>query len=850
VLPLRTLVYFYRRRLRVHWMQELLAAVGIATGVALVFGVQVANTSITGSAKQIVHAIAGDATLQLSARDTTGFDADLLRDVRAVDGVSAAAGILEQRVTVEYDGRTAMVDLIGVDQRMASLGGMAARNFQLGGLAYRRGILLPLTVGDQLRLPPAAAGGPLPEVRLGVRGAARTTTVSAVLGSETVGGLAQAMVAVGSLRYVQELSGLTGRVSRVLVVAEPGQEAAVRAGLERVADDRLNVTPVSNEIRLLEQATGPIDQSTGLFAAIAAFVGLLFVFNAMLLTVPERRRFIADLRIIGYRSRQIVQIIVFQAVTLGAVASLVGVGVGYLLSRTAAQHPPGYLALAFPLGLQPVVEPLTVAIALAGGIVVACIGAAQPLFDLRSSRAVDAVFSEHGEPGHSISGRMRRTMAAVAVAVLALTTALALAWPALTMVGVAGLALAVVLVVPAAFAAALRVTDWVARRAGWNMLLLAARALRATTVRSLALAATGAVAVFGTIAIEGAHQNLLSGLYQDYAEYVGTADVWIATPDDDLALQPFSARELARRVDAVPGVSAVRPYHGGLLDLGGRRVWLIARPPEDAMQVPRSQILDGDPALTERRLRAGGWVVVSEQVADQQGAAVGERLTLQTPTGTARFRIAATTTNLGWGAGAVVLNRADYRAHWPLETPTALEVDVESGHDAAQVARAVEEAMGPEVTVRAQTTGARAAHANALARDGLARLSQIAALLLVAAALALAAAMGAGVWQRRATFAQLRIEGFRSAKLWRALLLESAIVLAVGCMLGAVTGVFGQFLLDRWLQLSTGYPAPFTFTLGQTALSSVFVALAALIVMLVPGYLVSRTPARLGLDGV
>jgi len=850
MLPLRTLLHFYRRRLRVHWMQELLAAVGIATGVALAFGVQVANTSITGSARQIVEGITGEATLQLSARDTIGVEAaPTLAAVRELDGVRDAAALLEQRVTIGDGGERAMVDLIGVDRDLPDLGGVAARNFQLGGLVFQRGVVLPQATGDLLTLPAPRTGEDLPQVTLGVRGRSHRTTVSAVLGSETIGGLSGALLAVASLPYAQELTGLEGRVTRVLVVPEPGREAAVAAGLREIAGDRMTVGPVSAEIDLLEQATGPLDQSTGLFAAIAAFVGLLFVFNAMLLTVPERRRLIADLRIIGYRPRQIVQLVGFQAVALGTVASGAGVVVGYLLSRTSAQHPPGYLALAFPLGIQPVVEPATVAMAMLGGVAIACLAAAQPLLDLRSSRPVDAVFTEQGEPGHAIGGRTRGALAVAALLLAVGGTLLVLLAPSLTMPAVAALALAVVLVVPGAFALALAAVDRFARRTGLNMLLLAARALRATTIRSLALAATGAVAVFGTVAIEGAHRNLLDGLYEDYAEYVGTADVWVATPDDDLALQPFDLRDLPQRVAAVDGVAAVRAYRGGLLDLGDRRVWLVGRPPADAMPVPRSQILDGDPDVATERLRARGWVAVSRQIAEAQGAGVGDVLELPTPTGPARFRVAATTTNLGWGAGAVVLNGEDHRAHWPRESPTALEVDVAAGADPDEVAEAIERALGPASSLQVQTTAARAEHANALARDGLRRLSQIATLLLVAAALALAAAMGAGIWQRRATFAQLRIEGFRSRKLWRALLLESAIVLAVGCTVGAVAGVYGQFLLDRWLLLSTGYPAPFAFAFWPTAATCLFVAAAALAVTLVPGWLVSRTPARLGLRG-
>ena len=93
-------------------------------------------------------------------------------------------------------------------------------------------------------------------------------------------------------------------------------------------------------------------------------------------------------------------------------------------------------------------------------------------------------------------------------------------------------------------------------------------------------------------------------------------------------------------------------------------------------------------------------------------------------------------------------------------------------------------------------------HANqqrALSRQGLERLTQIATLILIAAVLAMAAAMGNMVWQRRPRLAKLKLEGFPRGELWRTILLESFLLLGVGCPSGAVFGLYGQQLLDRAL---------------------------------------------------
>jgi len=69
-------------------------------------------------------------------------------------------------------------------------------------------------------------------------------------------------------------------------------------------------------------------------------------------------------------------------------------------------------------------------------------------------------------------------------------------------------------------------------------------------------------------------------------------------------------------------------------------------------------------------------------------------------------------------------------------------------------------------------------------RQGLSRLTQITAVVLIAAILAMAAAMGALIWQRRPRLASIKVDGFDRGELWRALLLETVLLLGVGCSIG------------------------------------------------------------------
>lgn len=840
-MTLRALAEHYGARVRAHPVQELLAGVGVAIGVALVFAVLVANTSIGTNARTLVEGIAGSAQLELSARSSDGFGFAVAERVRRLPGVAVASPVLDQRAAVIGPSGRRSVNLVGIEKSITALGGAATRQLDPAILGVlRRGVLLPSAVASAVRIP---ASGPGPRrVRLALRGSVHDLPVAAVLGESVVGPVADAALAIMPLDRAQALARLPGRVTRVLVVPEHGRVAEVRRGLERLARGQIDVAPVEREVQLLSQAAAPSHQATGLFAAIAAVSGALLVFNAMLLTAPERRRSVAVLRVAaGYTRRDVIALLLFETAVLGTLASLVGLALGTLLARTTFAGAPSFLSFGFAVS-GAVSIPLALAVAVGlGGVLVTCLAAAPPLLDLRHDQAVDVVHREAGEAGQRLP-RSVRTAMAVAAAWLLLTTVVA-TWrlPSATIAGIAVLAVATALVVPAACVAATRLAQRIADRMSWHALGLAGDGLQVRTVHASALAAMGAVAVCGCVAIEGAHRDVLRGLDRNFAEFLAGADVWVtvAGPENSLTTEAFLPREVARRVRSVTGVAGVRPYYGGLLDVRDHRVWVIGR-----SRIPPSQRLHGDRATAQRRLRSGAWVAVSNVLAAEQGAGVGDRLVLPTPAGSRSYRIAAITTNIGWGPGAIIMPASEYRRAWLSPDPSALRIDLAPGADPVAARCRINAALGSATSLRAQTSPERLSQFKAFARDGLERLSQIATMLVVAAGLSLAAGTSAGIWQRRRSLAVLHLSGHPLTELWRVLLLEAGIVLGTGCFAGAVAGAIGHYLLTRWLGLTTGYPAPFETDVAQSFVVIGSVLAIALVLVAIASFAAARVAAK------
>jgi putative ABC transport system permease protein len=842
------LVQLYRRRLRVHAAQELFAAVGVAIAVALVFAATVAESSIAGSSAQVVRTVAGPASLQLRSRGDLGFDGHAIDYVEHLPGVEQAAPILEQTATVRAPGgRLTSIDLAGTDASLGVLDGLgetlplAALTPGTIGLTRATASALGLTGRD------ASAGHVT--VVLEMRGRATKLRVSAILGQEAVGALSHALVAVMPLERMQQLSGLSGRITRIFVQTRPGARETVRSQLRAIDGGRLVVAAADQDVALLREALAPSRLASGLFAAIGALLGLLLAFNAMLLTVPDRRQEIADLRLAGTRRVTIVQMVLFQALCLGICASLVGLLAGYVLSTEVFHQSSAYLAQAFTLASNTVVGLRPLLLAFLGGVLTTCLASAVVLLDLRRGRARDAVYQQEGVAGDALGRTAGRRLFAASAALLATATALYALLPSATIAASAMLALGTVLAVPLALRGALALMGLVSDHYDRLITLpVVLPSLRNTTVRSLALAATGAVALFGSVSLGGSRENLQRGIRAFAHNYVAAADVWITNPGDNQAVNTFAPGRDAARVARVAAVAGVQSFQGSFLQLGSRRVWIIARPPGASRQVLSSEILHGDTNTAVAHLGEDGWIAVSKQVADEHHARVGSLLTLPTPSGDVRFRIAATTTNLAWPPGVIFIDSSDYARAWGTSAPTALAVNLRPGANVDLARGAIASALGRDSGLEVATAAERESHIDALTSEGLGQLQEIAMLLGIAAIAAMTSALGSSLWQRREWLAALRLSGARPRRLRRILLLEAGAMLGAGCLTGAITGIYGEIVIDGFLQQVTGFPLAHIVFDPRPLEILVVVPTIAVAIMVIPGWLASHVSPGLALE--
>jgi putative ABC transport system permease protein len=836
---LSTIFYLYRVRLRARLVQELLAVAGIAVGVALLFASQVANTSLAGSVSNLTNGLIGKSRLQMTARDPHGFGERLLADVQRLPGVQVAAPVLERSVNLVGPNGAATVDLIGVDARFIQLKGRLLAGISAAQLSRQYGLALPAPTAGRIGVKSLQAV----TLRIGARSV--RTIVAVTLEINDIGVGIDSPIAIVPLAEAQRLTGMAGKVTRILVEPKQGHDREVQAGMTRIAAGTLNVRPANFDASVFRQAEGPTVQSTEMFSAISALVGFLFAFNAMLLTVPQRRNLITDLRLDGYTPLEIMEVMLFDVVALGIVGVIAGLGLGDLLSRSLLQAEPGYLSLAFPVGSIHIISWQSVVIAATGGLLAAVVGVMVPLRD--------EIFG-YRPPGSRPAGTRRLPGSIWAlvggITCTVLTTIILLRGMATVTVAVLAfscLTLALLLILPVAFSGAVVLIDRLQRPVMGVSHRIAVIELMSNTTRarSLAIAATGAMAVFGSVAIEGAQNNLRTGLNRAAADLSLGTDLWVSPSGGATTLATTPFQDLySRALERLPDVSRVALYRGGFLDLGDRRILVVGPPKTNPRLLPTSQVIKGDPELAAVRLREGGWVTMSQTLASERSLEVGDSFTLSAPRPT-RFRVAAITTNLGWSPGAIVMSADDYARAWNSPDLSAYQITLKSGVPVELGLREVRSTVGSNTALVVQSAAQHEQNDIAAQRQGLARLTQIAALVLVAAALAMAAAMGAMLWQRRARLAGMKVDGFAQGELWRALLWESGLLLGTGCSIGAVFGLYGQLVLSHALVSVTGFPVVFSIGIPVAIVSLAIVTAIALAVIALPGYLAAQVKPAL-----
>ncbi len=393
----------------------------------------------------------------------------------------------------------------------------------------------------------------------------QTFTVSGVVTFGSDDSLAGATIAAFHLPTAQRLFNSVGHYDTINVLTDPGaNKVTVQREIANVLPKDVEVVSgqtVANELsQTIHNELSFLSTALLIFAFISLLVGSFTIFNTFSITVGQRTRELALLRVVGASRRQVFRSVLTEAALTGLIASLIGLGLG-VAAAVGLKALLGAFGLTLP-SAPLVFEARTPIVALAVGIGVTTLSAIVPARRAVRIPPVAALVAHEADESAPLR-RRRLIIGAVCMTFGILLLVLGLINAKIASVGLGALAvfIATVVLVPAVAAALAgaigrplaRVLGTPGRLGRRNAARNPRRTAQTAGALMIGLALVSTIAVLGASLSASAKSEVESALAADYI--IGGSD----------SISPAVATTVA----GLPAAAATTAVYSGQFDVRG-----------------------------------------------------------------------------------------------------------------------------------------------------------------------------------------------------------------------------------------------------------------------------------------
>jgi len=323
-----TLPHFKRHRLRT-WLTLL----GIVLGVAVITSISIVNRTLTVSFQRTIDLIAGKAVLQVVNAESGVKETfyPLIRDTAgvkeaapAVEGFLPIVGFKGERLFVY--GVDLLTDFFIRDYEFAG----ASFNFDsaLNFIAQPDSVALTESLSRRLGLPLGS------RVTLSTSRGTEDYIVRGLLKEEGTAKVFGGSFALMDLPVAQRAFGKEGKLDIVDLTVEEGEEIeAVRERIKAVLNGAALVERPRERGKQIESLLTSFRVGLVFVSLVALFVGFFLIYNTIAISVVQRKREIGTLRCLGLLRRDLLRLLMVEALLIALPGSLAGVLMGLLLAN-------------------------------------------------------------------------------------------------------------------------------------------------------------------------------------------------------------------------------------------------------------------------------------------------------------------------------------------------------------------------------------------------------------------------------------------------------------------------------------------------------------------------------------
>jgi putative ABC transport system permease protein len=795
----RTLSLGYLSR---HWTRTVLVIASIALGVAALVATRSLSQCLAKAAQTATNPLSYMADL-LVVNGQLGMPRALASRMAeaGVPGVRAIHALVIGRVALtDLDNRSLL--LFGIDLAPGKAAVADSWSVEIQWTAGPADLLRLALAGRQPVLAGSDLANDLPdrtaflvrcagkEQRLACVGTVRLHGPTAVLGSNV---LFMELGGAAALVYPER----PDYVSQINVILDAGAEAeTVRQQLQAVVGDVAEVRTVEANDQSYRDVTAGLELGFSIGGVGALIVGLFLVYNALSVSVAERRHDIGILRSVGATRGQIAGLFVGEAAVLGLAGSLLGVPAGFALAAVLLGPLRTVLSDLFvplehaALDMGTPAALVLMAAALAAGVLTAVLAALVP--------ACSAALEEPANAVRRVPIAMRLLGYLLQAAAAGLLVAAGLGFVLLraqlptragTFGGIVFLFIGALTATPLLTALLARLIQPLCRRLfGLEGRLAADNLVRSpgrTGLVIAALAATGGLMVQTAGFIHSSKAALIEWIDEAIA-----ADLFVSSGSSvtsgSLAL-PMEER-IGRELAALPGVDAALAIRFHRLDYRNRIVILIA------LDTRAFHDAGHDRAIARNlsrfpRLSEPGTALVSQNFAALYGVAVGDRIEVPGRDGKLQLEVLGTSVDYTWNRGTILVDRHWFGQAFADNQVDLFDVYLRPGTDREALREVISQRWGKrEALFVADRDEVRRDVASALDRVySLAYVQQ--AVVGLVAMLGVASALFISVLQRRRELGLLRAVGASRSQVLRTVLAEATLMGLIGAAIGLVVGL-------------------------------------------------------------
>ena len=635
--------------------------------------------------------------------------------------------------------------------------------------------------------------------------------------------LAGATLVGGDPSWVMGMAAPDGKVSQIEITLEDGADTAtVRQQITDLLPDSARLQTRAERIdeqnAYVESILGYIQTFLLVFVVLAMFVGSFIIMNTFAMSVRQRQKEFALLRAVGASPGSVFGTVLFQAIIIGIVGSLIGVAGGVGLTRLLVVVLEAY-GMPLPGGGVPMTSSV-IATSIVIGLLVTVVGALLPARDAALTPPVEAMRGTAGAREKSlwtrgITGAL--LMAAGLAGVIAAWTNEDLSHRKVVLgVGAGAFALGLLVCSPvlarqtiAVLAMPLRLLRPVGRLAARNL----AAAPRRTAATSAALVIGMALVTAGTI-IASSMQASITDIVNDSMR----ADLLVRATATSGRLTPLPA-EMTEQINALDGVKETTGYTAysvsTTLPDGTENVgYMVAVDPQ---RYPDFY----DPNVTAGSLDSLDDAHVAA-FADS-GLQLGDQVAVTGPAGSVTATVSAVADSKGltgtlYATPEVAAAVGSWTAPAPtdpqevLSSPQGLFVSLADGADMDTVQSQIQEIVAPAYVFEVLDADELSDQVGQMADQMLAVLYALLGLSLVIAVLGIVNTLVLSVSERTREIGLMRAVGLGRAQVAGEILCESVLTAVYGTVLGGATGVLlagalRSVLADRGLtELAIPWP--------------------------------------------